>query len=231
MNIALLLIIFFIIFIIAEIGTIALKLTGLNIETARFQAISLITNTGFTTSESELIVRNNTRKRIAAFLMVTFYISLPLIIATVLETLSTGFTFINLLIIAIGLVLSYSLMRNRRFIYFIEKTIERYLIDYNVVKQSSLQEIFSLDSDYKIIQVIIENRQIIGKPLSQLALQNHEIIILAIERGSELIKRSKGHHTLELGDRVLLYGKLENIKKIFGCYEGQCLVVNINDKY
>jgi len=63
MKFLLVIIIFFIIFIIAEIGTIAFKMTGLSIETARFQAISLITNTGFTTSEAELIVRDRTRKK------------------------------------------------------------------------------------------------------------------------------------------------------------------------
>lgn len=230
MKFLLVIIIFFIIFIIAEIGTIAFKMTGLSIETARFQAISLITNTGFTTSEAELIVRDRTRKKIAGVLMVTFYVSLPLIIATVLETFANGFTFINILIAIIGLYISYRIMRNHHFVSFIEQHIEKYITKYELIPQKTMQEILSVDSDYKIVEVVLENRKLTGKPLAKLALQEYEIIVLAIERGHELIPRPHGYHTLELGDKILLYGKLNKIEDIFGCVEDQCRFMDWENK-
>lgn len=228
MQLLLLIVIFFIIFIIAEIGTIAFKLTGLNKETARFQAISLITNTGFTTSEAELIVRDKIRRRIAAFLMVTFYVSLPLIIATVLDTFSKGLTILNIILTIIALYLGYLIIRKPVFVSFLEKHIEKYLISYNVIRERTLQEILAVDSDYKIVQVHMENRSLANKPLAQLALQEHDIIVLAIERAHELVKRPKGYHTLELGDKVLLYGNINNIKTILGCSEEQCRFMDLN---
>ncbi|MFZ7102219.1 MAG: TrkA C-terminal domain-containing protein [Peptococcaceae bacterium] len=230
MQLLLLIIIFFIIYIIAEIGTIAFKLTGLSKDTARFQAISLITNTGFTTGEAELIVRDKTRRRIAAFLMVTFYVSLPLIIATVLDTFSRGLTILNISLAIIALYISYIIMRNENFIAFLEKHIEKNLITYAVVQEKSLQEILAVDSDYKIVQVYIENHDVVHKPLANLALQKQEIIVLAIERTQELIKRPQGYHTMELGDKVLLYGDINNIEKLFGCSEKNCNYMNMNQE-
>lgn len=51
--------------IFIEIFTIIFRLTGLTNDKARFQVISLFTNSGFTTQEAELIVSSRVRRRIA----------------------------------------------------------------------------------------------------------------------------------------------------------------------
>lgn len=56
--------------IITRIATIALALTGLSEEAARFQARSAFTGTGFTTSEAEKVVNHPVRRRIIILLMV-----------------------------------------------------------------------------------------------------------------------------------------------------------------
>ena len=67
-------IILIILALIVEVLSIALKVTGLDIDKARFQVISIITHTGFTTRESELITQHPTRRRIAMGLMVISYV-------------------------------------------------------------------------------------------------------------------------------------------------------------
>jgi len=42
--------------IVSRVGSVALSLTGLNYEVARFQARSALTSTGFTTVEAEDVV-------------------------------------------------------------------------------------------------------------------------------------------------------------------------------
>jgi len=56
--------------IITRLAAIALTLTGLSEEAARFQARSAFTGTGFTTSEAEKVVNHPVRRRIIVWLMV-----------------------------------------------------------------------------------------------------------------------------------------------------------------
>ena len=78
MNIylALLLFSFFILlyWVITELFTFFFRLTGLTAEKARFQVISLLTGTGFTTRESELIMKSRLRRRLARATMLFGYV-------------------------------------------------------------------------------------------------------------------------------------------------------------
>lgn len=56
---------------LAEFFTILFMLTGLTKETAKFQVISMLTNCGFTTSESELITSSRKRRKLA-FITILF---------------------------------------------------------------------------------------------------------------------------------------------------------------
>ncbi len=47
-----------------RVATVALTMTGMSLEHARFQARSALTGTGFTTSEAEAVVGHPARRRI-----------------------------------------------------------------------------------------------------------------------------------------------------------------------
>ena len=59
--------------IISDIITVLFQLTGLTEEKARFQVISLLTNSGFTTAESEIIVHSKIRRTLAKITMLFGY--------------------------------------------------------------------------------------------------------------------------------------------------------------
>ncbi|MGL5328718.1 MAG: hypothetical protein ACRDD7_05570, partial [Peptostreptococcaceae bacterium] len=61
--------------IIIDIFAILFRLTGMSIEKARFQVVSLLTSTGYTTKESELITQHPTRRKLASALMIISYVS------------------------------------------------------------------------------------------------------------------------------------------------------------
>ena len=67
---------FFIIlyWVIAELFTFFFRLTGLTAEKARFQVISLLTGTGFTTRDSEMIMTSRRRRRLARITMLFGYV-------------------------------------------------------------------------------------------------------------------------------------------------------------
>ena len=70
-NLALLILLILVILYITiiEIFTVVLMLTGMSNTRARFQVISLLTNCGFTTTESEIIVSSRKRRKIAITIM------------------------------------------------------------------------------------------------------------------------------------------------------------------
>ncbi len=53
--------------------SVLFRITGLPMEKAGFQAVSLLTNAGYTTGESEIVVSEKTRRRIATAAMLTGY--------------------------------------------------------------------------------------------------------------------------------------------------------------
>lgn len=79
--------------VISDIITIFFRLTGMTEEKARFQVISLLTNSGFTTRESEAVVSNKIRRRLARATMLFGYAFTVTIVSTTVNffmTLSKG---------------------------------------------------------------------------------------------------------------------------------------------
>ena len=60
--------------VITELFTFFFRLTGLPDERARFQVLSLLTGTGFTTRESEAILASRRRRRLARVTMLFGYV-------------------------------------------------------------------------------------------------------------------------------------------------------------
>jgi len=77
-----LILIFAVSFFLIRVASVALRLTGLSVSNARFQAMSALTGTGFTTTESELITNYPIRRNIIAGLMLLGNLGIVSIIST-----------------------------------------------------------------------------------------------------------------------------------------------------
>lgn len=73
---------FIISFVIVRVASVAMRHTGLPENVARFQCMSALTGTGFTTRESEMIVNYPVRRRILVALMVLGNLGLISVAAT-----------------------------------------------------------------------------------------------------------------------------------------------------
>src|SRR3954471_1286030 len=90
MNLLFLSIYLVIIIAVIEIFVILFRLTGLKTEVSRFQVISMMTGTGFTTGESELILGHPIRRKLATILILFGAFSLAVIISSISQFLSEG---------------------------------------------------------------------------------------------------------------------------------------------
>ena len=75
--------------VISDIITVFFRLTGLTEEKARFQVISLLTNSGFTTRESEAVVSSKLRRRLARATMLFGYTFTVTIVSTTVNFFMT----------------------------------------------------------------------------------------------------------------------------------------------
>jgi hypothetical protein len=83
---------FTIFLIIIEIICVLFRLTGLPEDKARFQVISILMGTGFTTRESELITQHPTRRKLAQTVMILGYVGLAVLISFLANVIQNKLT-------------------------------------------------------------------------------------------------------------------------------------------
>jgi len=83
-----LLVVLFISLIVVRVASVALTLSGMSREAARFQARSAWTGTGFTTEEAEAVLRHPVRRRIISLLMQLRGVGLVTAASTLMLSLS-----------------------------------------------------------------------------------------------------------------------------------------------
>lgn len=93
--------------IIIEVITVLFKLTGLSEEKARFQVISLLTGSGFTTKEAELITQHPSRRKLAQILMVIGYVGFLTGISFLVDIIKRSFSYKTLAILIVFFALLY----------------------------------------------------------------------------------------------------------------------------
>ncbi len=105
-------------FFVVRIASVAMRLTGLDDASARFQALSAFTGTGFTTTEAEMIVNYPVRRRVVALLMIIGNLGLvggfATVVASVVQTDGEFHAVMRQLVwLAGGLALLWFLMLNK----------------------------------------------------------------------------------------------------------------------
>lgn len=215
--------IFILIFLIlVEILCILFKLTGLTDEKARFQVISLITSTGFTTKESELIVNHKTRRRLAQYVMILGYIGMATIISFIAQiirdVLLKSFSAFDIVICIIVLMALFYFLKHPKIGQYLDSFIEKIIIK-NQNKSMAKRTFWTLvkrKHGYGIYNIFIdESSFLVGRSILESNLRENEIQILNIDKGSEFISFPRAEYVIEISDNLTVYGKIENITKIF----------------
>ncbi len=220
-------------FVAIRIGAVAFHLTGLEWSLAKFQALSCFSGTGFTTKESELVVGHPQRRRIASVLMILGNAGFVTLIATFANSLRPN-TYLaqfklpffgiflpswvapwaNLAIIVFSLFVIYRFFTYRKVIEKFTNFLRERLIRKEIVKPLSFEEIIIATGGYGVSSVeVLSDSPIVNKTLYEAALRNYDINILAIEREKRIIPNPPAETKIVLGDRLICFGKLDNIRQ------------------
>lgn len=193
-----------------------MRITGLEHEISRFQVISLMTGTGFTTTESELILRHPFRRKIGLFLILFGVFSLAVVISYMTNMMAENFRTQQLIwtvsILAVVLLVlrlpGVSRQLSRRLEHRLEETYE--LQDLPVV------EVLLQDEDDMFVDVPIhEDSEHLGGTMEKLCHPDADVNLLLIKRGDHLVRKERMKTKLQEGDTLFLYGSRKEIETRF----------------
>jgi len=208
--------------IAAEIFTVLFRLTGLREDKARFQAISCMTNSGFTTRESELILNSVARRRLARGMMIFGYIFavtgvsvlVNLFIRSSGDQINWWTLIYSLIFLFVILVITRSKWIVRKFDDLVEALAKNKTKGafYNYVR------ILEMFHDKLIAEVFVTHvpNEIIGKTLLEMNFRHtYKLNVLLIKRGNTIMDHVVAADQIKKGDHVLIYGSKDNIMELF----------------
>jgi hypothetical protein len=201
---------------IIEINTILFSITGIKRQVARFQVISLMTGTGFTTGESEVILGHPFRRRLGIFLILFGAFSFAVIISSLSNILSNDVLTPKVLYIEAGLIFLFFLLKLPFFQKvlsdkFKEKSEETFEIDELPVSQILLTD----EADCLLEIKIDEKSSYIRKSVNECIHKEEDILVLFLMRGELRIRNKLNDCKIQAGDRLLVYGNKQVIEEKF----------------
>jgi len=220
-------------FVVVRIGAIAFQLTGLEWSLAKFQSLSCFTGTGFTTQESELITGDKQRRRIASFLMVLGNAGFVVMIATFANSLrpqqilqqrlvewllpfsvpSYMLPWISLLTIILAVLGIYKISKSPKLSRRLTNFLRKRVIRKELFTVASFEELLLATGGYGVSKIeICAGSPVLDKTLAESQLRRHDVTILAITRADRTMPNPSADTKILLGDQLICFGKLQNIR-------------------
>ena len=78
-----------------------------------------------------------------------------------------------------------------------------------------VRERLSVSTGYGVAEIVVHGEaDLVGKPLGESGLGERDITVLTLHRGVQVIPNPRPRHVLEDGDRLLCWGKLEEMRSM-----------------
>jgi K+/H+ antiporter YhaU regulatory subunit KhtT len=123
--------------------------------------------------------------------------------------------FINITVILLAVLLLIRISLNKEITRKFTKRIQQKLIKSPTFTKRPVEEVLRLAEGYGVAEVTVnEGCADIGKTLVESSFRQRDILILAIERGTQVLPAPHASDRLSLGDTLICYGKLDNISKL-----------------
>lgn len=199
--------------LITRIATIALTATGMPQPSARFQARSALTGVGFTTSESEAVVRHPARRRIIMALMLVGSLRLATTIAGILGGLvgaaDAGARLGRTAVLVGGLSLVYAASTSKRLDRRLSSVIGRGLARFTDLDVRDYAALLHVCGEYEVKEMLAApGSWATGRTLGELRLRDEGVVVLGLVRGDgSYLGVPRKQTRVEPGDTLILYGR------------------------
>ena len=207
--------------LIVRAGAIALMMTGMSFDKAKFQALSAFSGTGFTTREAEHVVNNARRRKIISILMVTGNAGIVTVIVAATSSFasSKGMEIgLNILILLTALSLTLIIIRHTPIVRHWEQFAQARLARMKIFEDDrTVDELLHITEGYGVVRIRLSDSSVfIGKTLSEINAGLTHSFVLGIERDNEWLPTPRLTRSLRADDSLVIYGKLEDIAEHFG---------------
>ena len=205
--------------LVIRIATVALALTGLSEELARFQAQSAFFGVGFTTSESESVVGHPVRRRIISVLMILGHV----VFATAVSALILLFVtakeqdvLVRLIYVAAGVLILWIIFTSEWIGRRLSRLISLALRRWTTLNVRDYASLLRLSGRYTVTETLVEPRDwVVDKNLGELDLPGEGVLILGIQRADgSYIGAPTGKTRIYEKDTMILYGRQEALAEI-----------------
>jgi hypothetical protein len=200
--------------VVTRVATVALTLTGLSREAARFQARSAFTGAGFTTSESELVVKHPVRRRIVMLLMLLGNAGVVAAVGSLLLTFiepagGEANWGLRLLLLGGGIAVLWLLATSRYVDRLVSHLTTRALSRWTSIDVTDYAELLHLAGEYKVVVMLVEEGHwAAGRTLDELNLRAEGMITLGVERrDGTFIGVPPLDTRINVGDQMTVYGR------------------------
>ena len=199
--------------LVVRVATVALTLTGVSQQLARFQARSAFTGTGFTTSETERVVQHPVRRRIILLLMLLgnagFITAISTLILSFMNLDTQGGSFwLRASALVAGLVLlwiiAHSPWVDRRMSLVISWALRRW----TTLEVRDYAGVLHLGNDYAVAELQVQPGDwIADRTLAELRLNDEGVLVLGIEkRDGRYMGAPRGESRAAPHDTLIIYG-------------------------
>ena len=206
--------------LIIRVATMALMLTGLSRETARFQAHSAFTGVGFTTREAESVVEHPVRRHIMMALMLAGKIGIATAIAALLGTLLSAERNENWFLVLEALLAGLAVLWMLATSQWIERQMNR-PISYALRRFSRLDvrdyvSLLELSRGFAVTELLVEPGDwIANKTLIELGLAREGVLVLGIRRhNGTYIGAPSGQCQVNADDTLIIYGQEQQVDEL-----------------
>ncbi len=210
--------------IISELFTIMFRFTGLPVEKARFQVLSLLTGCGFTTRESEIILSTRHRRTLARRIMLFGYVFNITIVSALINlflsmsrwqvkhyvlSLLMPLSVIAVLIVVVRLPAVRGCINT-----FLEKLAEKFL------PRDSVNNVMILDyigqDSIALVSLKEVPEELEGRTLSEIGMRAREnILVMLLERGNNKAVPAGPDTVFLPGDKLTVFGSYKSICRVF----------------
>ncbi|MEZ6067686.1 MAG: TrkA C-terminal domain-containing protein [Planctomycetaceae bacterium] len=218
--IATLLVVLFLSLIVTRVGAMALVLTGLSHETARFQSRSAFSGVGYTTSEAESIVNHPVRRRIVMILMLLGNLGIGATVAAsvpaMLQFSGSGSGWQSLLYLLIGLLILWLFANSQWVERWLNQLIAWSLRRFTRLDARDYVALLQLQQGFAVTEMHVRDDDwIADQTLKQLRLPDEGVIVLGLERRDGMyIGAPVADTKIVAGDKLVLYGPIRRVQEL-----------------
>ena len=201
------------------IGSILLESTGLERYRARFQALSALSGTGFTTSHAEDVIEHPQRRRIISYLIFLGNAGILAFIVVLVVNVREGLTFPSTfsIIITVTTFLVIGLAIWLGLVDWITSIIMKMAGRKDGKKGITISKILYQHDDFALIKLTYARPPIIsGTEFAIDDFNKKDINVIAIERDQQLLMHPEPSQFIQGGDNLICAGKLAVINSITG---------------